>query len=309
MADYYDRDWERGRRWREGGPGGEREWGGRRAEDRGFLERAGDEVRSWFGDEEASRRRTRDEREYGGERGWGERGGPRERWGEERRGREDDWSRSWGYTEGERGRGGERAAGSAGAERWGGERGWGVPRGGERYAERGQGGFGESAGYGGRGGYGEYYGAAAYGAGAWRSPERYGGQGQGGWGHGGSTQEREGWEAGRGAMGWSRRRRGQFAGRGPRGYQRSDERIHEDVCERMAQDPDLDAGDIEVRVSNAEVTLTGSVQEREDKRRAEDIAEDVFGVKEVHNQIRVSHGLHEQQPGQPGATGEQRRAA
>lgn len=31
-------------------------------EDRGFFERAGDEVRSWFGDEEAERRRERDQR-------------------------------------------------------------------------------------------------------------------------------------------------------------------------------------------------------------------------------------------------------
>jgi len=29
----------------------------------GFIERAGDEVRSWFGDEEAQRRRARDERD------------------------------------------------------------------------------------------------------------------------------------------------------------------------------------------------------------------------------------------------------
>jgi hypothetical protein len=34
--------------------------------DRGFLDRAGDEVKSWFGDDEAERRRERDAREYGG---------------------------------------------------------------------------------------------------------------------------------------------------------------------------------------------------------------------------------------------------
>jgi hypothetical protein len=28
-----------------------------------------------------------------------------------------------------------------------------------------------------------------------------------------------------------------FAGRGPKGYQRSDERIREDICERLADDP------------------------------------------------------------------------
>jgi hypothetical protein len=34
-------------------------------DDRGFFERAGDEVRSWFGDEEAERRRERDQYGYG----------------------------------------------------------------------------------------------------------------------------------------------------------------------------------------------------------------------------------------------------
>ncbi len=37
----------------------------REREDRGFFERAGDEIASWFGDEEAERRRSRDEQEYG----------------------------------------------------------------------------------------------------------------------------------------------------------------------------------------------------------------------------------------------------
>ncbi|MDT8758793.1 DUF2171 domain-containing protein [Sphingomonas psychrotolerans] len=41
-------------------------------DDRGFLERAGDEIRSWFGDEEAERRRERDQR-YDAASGYGER--------------------------------------------------------------------------------------------------------------------------------------------------------------------------------------------------------------------------------------------
>src|SRR5437762_4070257 len=64
-------------RWQEGSEGRER--GGR--EDRGFFERAGDEVASWFGDEEAERRRREDQRmrEHEHERGYG-----REWRGEER---------------------------------------------------------------------------------------------------------------------------------------------------------------------------------------------------------------------------------
>ncbi len=43
-------------------------------EERGFFERAGDEVRSWFGDDDAERRRDRDMRETGQHRGRGPKG-------------------------------------------------------------------------------------------------------------------------------------------------------------------------------------------------------------------------------------------
>lgn len=81
--------------------------------------------------------------------------------------------------------------------------------------------------------------------------------------------------------------RGQFTGRGPKGYRRSDDRIAEDVNEALSQDPDLDASDIEVKVENGAVTLTGTVSARQFKRMAEDIAERCSGVDDVHNQIRI----------------------
>jgi osmotically-inducible protein OsmY len=76
-------------------------------------------------------------------------------------------------------------------------------------------------------------------------------------------------------------------GRGPKGYTRSDERIREDVNDRLSDDAFLDASEIEVTVSSGEVTLTGTVENRIDKRRAEDLAEDISGVKNVQNQLRV----------------------
>lgn len=75
--------------------------------------------------------------------------------------------------------------------------------------------------------------------------------------------------------------------RGPKGYRRSDERIREDVSDRLAAQDELDPSDIEVTVSNGEVTLTGTVQGRHEKFLAEEIADDVSGVNEVHNQLRV----------------------
>ena len=53
----------------------------------------------------------------------------------------------------------------------------------------------------------------------------------------------------------------------------------------------VDASDIEVEVKDGEVTLKGTVEERWMKRLAEDIAEVVPGVHDVHNQIRVKGGL------------------
>ncbi|MBI4471311.1 MAG: BON domain-containing protein [Acidobacteria bacterium] len=80
---------------------------------------------------------------------------------------------------------------------------------------------------------------------------------------------------------------GPFAGRGPRNYARTDDRIREDIIERLTEHPLIDAYDIEVSVQNGEVTLSGNVDNRQMKRMAEDTAEDVWGVKDVHNSIRV----------------------
>jgi hypothetical protein len=86
-------------------------------------------------------------------------------------------------------------------------------------------------------------------------------------------------------------RRGGFAGKGPRGYTRSDERIREDVCDRLSADDEVDASDVTVTVTKAEVTLEGTVPDRHSKRRAEDVVESVTGVTEVHNRLRSNKGL------------------
>lgn len=81
-----------------------------------------------------------------------------------------------------------------------------------------------------------------------------------------------------------------YRGRGPKNYQRSDERIREEVCERLAADHDVDASEIEVSVNGGVVTLEGSVQERQMKRLAEDVTELVRGVRDVQNNLRVARG-------------------
>lgn len=80
---------------------------------------------------------------------------------------------------------------------------------------------------------------------------------------------------------------GPFTGRGPRGWRRSDERIRDDVNDRLTQHGMIDASEIEVEVRDGEVMLRGTVDERRQKRMAEDVAESVLGVQDVNNQLRV----------------------
>jgi hypothetical protein len=94
-----------------------------------------------------------------------------------------------------------------------------------------------------------------------------------------------------GGQGWQiapESRRGPFTGRGPKGYVRSDERIHEDVNDRLLEHGEIDATEIDVSVSDREVTLEGVVDDKRTKRLAEDVAESVRGVRDVHNRLRVA---------------------
>lgn len=76
-------------------------------------------------------------------------------------------------------------------------------------------------------------------------------------------------------------------GRGPSNYTRSNERLLEEACERLTRDPHVDASKIDVTAADNEITLTGTVDSRSAKRRAEDIVDDISGVKHVQNNLRV----------------------
>ena len=118
-----------------------------------------------------------------------------------------------------------------------------------------------------------------------------GGQGAS-WGPGGgSGQAQRGSQGdgfGDGRQGNGGRGGAGYAGRGPKDYQRSDDRIREELCDLMTDDDELDASEITVQVQKGEVTLTGTVSSRDQKRRAEDLVESISGSREVINNIRVS---------------------
>ena len=76
-----------------------------------------------------------------------------------------------------------------------------------------------------------------------------------------------------------------------------DKRIQTDVSDRLAAERPADAAQIQVEVTHGEVTLAGTADTAEARRRAEDVAESIAGVISVMNNLRV------RQPGGTGATG------
>jgi flavin-binding protein dodecin len=131
-----------------------------------------------------------------------------------------------------------------------------------------------------------------------RSGYNLGGRGYGARSSGNFPEQGEQQRFGQGEGSYGQRR----GPRGPKGYKRSDERIREDVCDRLSQHWDLDASEIEVSVNNGEVTLAGTISDRDQKFRAENIADGVGGVTEVHNQLRVRRDMGAQATPQTGQT-------
>ncbi|PSJ64957.1 hypothetical protein C7I84_04575 [Mesorhizobium ephedrae] len=202
----------------------------------------------------------------------------------------DEWSAGdeYGYAQ-RRDRGGYGYGGEPGGY----ESGY---RGRDEWQSRGA--FPQSSGYSpGDSGYGYGYGGEDYGSrgrsGRWSRERSYGG-GRRGASEGGrdfwdkASDEVSSWFGDHDAE--RRREMDQYRGRGPKNYARSDERIKEDVNDRLTDAGWLDASDIEVEVSDREVTLSGEVDSRMAKRQAEDIAEAVSGVTNVQNNLRVRGG-------------------
>lgn len=90
-------------------------------------------------------------------------------------------------------------------------------------------------------------------------------------------------------------REGRYRGVGPRNYQRPDERITEDINDRLNDHPYIDASDIQVRVKDGEVILEGTVDSRWSKHHVEDIADEVSGVKDVENRIHIKKNIWEKE--------------
>ena len=76
--------------------------------------------------------------------------------------------------------------------------------------------------------------------------------------------------------------------RGPRAYQRSDDTIGEDIHRRLTDDPWVDATDVEVQIERGIVRLSGTVHDRQQKRRAENVVAAAPGVIDVFNALEIA---------------------
>ena len=306
-----DREWDRDRM---------RRWEDEDDEERGFRNRWREGRRGDF-DYEDRFGREGDFRRGGYERQWDEGRGD---WGEARyggRGRTGGWGEEQYGMRGQGGRHGYGPQWSEGRGGWdeerSGMRGRGGRRGYERQWGEGRGDWGETryggrdeeqSGTRGRSGYGRQW---DEGRGGW-GEERFGARGRGGW-------ENEEQDFGYGdymdydePTSWTYTEEiwlipGPFTGIGPRGYQRSDERIKEDICERLSQHGQIDASEVDLEVENGEVTLKGTVNSRREKRMVEDVAESVMGITDVRNELRLKERqqLQQGQQRQPGQHMEQ----
>ncbi len=75
-------------------------------------------------------------------------------------------------------------------------------------------------------------------------------------------------------------------GKGP--AQRTDDQIKTAIEEILTDDPWLDASGIQVSVQQGIAQLTGTVTSRQAKRRAEDLADEVRGVRDVQNTLVIT---------------------
>jgi len=83
---------------------------------------------------------------------------------------------------------------------------------------------------------------------------------------------------------------GAHRGKGPKGYTRSDDRLKEVICEKLTDDPMIDASEISIEVTGQIVKLTGTVDDRSTKYEIEELVERCGGVKDIDNQLRVRSG-------------------
>lgn len=100
-----------------------------------------------------------------------------------------------------------------------------------------------------------------------------------------------------------------YRGMGPKGYTRSDERLKEDISEKLMENDEIDASDVTIECREGVVTLEGTVNERRLKHRIEDIVEQCHGVKDIENRLTVKRDGQSQSSRGKSSSSENRSSA
>lgn len=68
---------------------------------------------------------------------------------------------------------------------------------------------------------------------------------------------------------------------------RSDDQIYDLVRQKLANDPDVKGGSLEVDVKDGVVTIRGVVEKEKQRQKAERLARKIKGVKSVNNELKI----------------------
>jgi osmotically-inducible protein OsmY len=67
----------------------------------------------------------------------------------------------------------------------------------------------------------------------------------------------------------------------------SDDEIYDNVRRKLANDPEVKGGTLDVKVESGVVTIRGLVEKEKHKHKAERLTKKVHGVRQVVNQLQI----------------------
>jgi len=92
---------------------------------------------------------------------------------------------------------------------------------------------------------------------------------------------------------------GGHRGKGPMNFAYSDEKLRERICEMLADHDLIDPSNVDIQVKSGEVTITGTIEDRHQKRLIEDMVDNVPGVQDIHMSVKVDRNRSKAQTTAP----------
>ena len=80
-----------------------------------------------------------------------------------------------------------------------------------------------------------------------------------------------------------------YSGYGPRNWKISDEKLQEKICEILLHSFEVDASEIEVKVEDRVVTLSGNISSKGMRNVAIDLVESIPGIEDVFSNLKIQN--------------------